>query len=143
MAKELTPGVSAGPASTPGTLRGRRGRPPDPAATRHRLYDRQVTSPIPQASRREGALLLADISGYTGFLQGVTDAHRALIVDADQPPPAYAVLSHLLDTMVGAIAPTFRLAKFEGDAIFAVADDGTADGQAVLRNPRPRYAAFR
>ena len=109
----------------------------------HRLYDRSVTSPIPQASRREGALLLADISGYTGFLQGVTDAHRALIVDADQPPPAYAVLSHLLDTMVGAIAPTFRLAKFEGDAIFAVADGGTADGQAVLDTVHRCYAAFR
>jgi hypothetical protein len=34
------------------------------------------------ASRRSGALLLADISGYTGFLQGVADAHRDLIVDA-------------------------------------------------------------
>jgi hypothetical protein len=87
--------------------------------------------------------MLADISGYTGFLQGVADAHRALIVDADEPPPAYAVLSHLLDSMVGSIAPTFRLAKFEGDAIFAVADDGTADGQTVFEALHRCYAAFR
>jgi hypothetical protein len=99
------------------------------------------SSPLP--SRRAGPLLLADISGYTSFLQGVADAHRALIVDADEPPPAYALLSHLLDTMVGAVAPAFRLAKFEGDAIFAVADGGTTDGQAVLETLHRCYAAFR
>ena len=47
-----------------------------------------------------GTFLLADISGYTAFLQGVAEAHRALIIDADEPPPAYAVLSTLLDAMV-------------------------------------------
>lgn len=95
------------------------------------------------ASRRDGALLLADISGYTAFMQGVADAHRDLIVEADQPPPAYAVLSHLLDTMVGAIEPTFRLAKFEGDAIFAVTADSTVDGREVLDSLHRCYAAFR
>jgi hypothetical protein len=95
------------------------------------------------ASRRRGALLLADISGYTGFLRGVADAHHALIVEADEPPPAYAVLSQLLDTMVVAIAPTFRLAKVEGDAIFAVADDGIAGGDAILDCLRGCYASFR
>jgi len=102
-----------------------------------------MTGSTPMPSRRAGPLLLADISGYTGFLQGVADAHRALIVDADEPPPAYALLSHLLDTMVRAIAPTFRLAKFEGDAIFATADAGTADGRAVLETLHRCYAAFR
>lgn len=102
-----------------------------------------AAAPLPQAARRRGALLLADISGYTGFLQGVSDAHRDLIVEADEPPPAYAVLSHLLDTMVMAIGPTFRLAKFEGDAIFAVAEDGTADGETVLDCVRRCYASFR
>ncbi len=97
----------------------------------------------PRSSRREGALLLADISGYTGFLQGVADAHRDLIVEADEPPAAYAVLSHLLDTMVGSIAPYFRLAKFEGDAIFAVSGDEAADGQAMLDVVQRCHAAFR
>jgi class 3 adenylate cyclase len=102
-----------------------------------------VTSPPLQASRRQGALLLADISGYTRFLKGVADAHRDLIVEADEPPAAYAVLSHLLDTMVGAIAPAFRLAKFEGDAIFAVTADTTVQGSEVLDTLHRCYAAFR
>jgi hypothetical protein len=88
-------------------------------------------------------MLLADISGYTGFLQGVADAHRDIIVEADEPPPAYAVVSHLLDSMVTAIAPAFRLAKFEGDAVFAVSTDALGEGQAVLECLRGCYAAFR
>ena len=95
-----------------------------------------------QASHRRGALLLADISGYTGFLQGVADAHQDLIVEADEPPPAYAILSQLLDTMHGSIVPQFRLAKFEGDAIFAVEDEPIPPGQAVLDCLRACYAAF-
>ena len=61
-----------------------------------------MSAPLPQSSRRHGALLLADISGYTGFLGEVAEAHLDLIVEADEPPPACAVLSHLLDT-TGAI----------------------------------------
>ena len=97
-----------------------------------------------QATRERGALLLADISGYTSFLQGVADAHHALIVEAPEPPPAYAVLSQLLDTMVTSIAPTFRLAKFEGDAIFAIAQaDAMPRGETVLACLRGCYASFR
>ncbi len=69
----------------------------------------------------QGGLLMAEISGYTGFLQGVADAHRAPIIEADEPPPAHAVLSNLLDAMVAAVQPACRLATFEGEAIFAVA----------------------
>jgi hypothetical protein len=101
-----------------------------------------VTTPLAQSSRRRGALLLADISGYTGFLQGVADAHRDLIVEADEPPPAYAMLSHLLDTIVVAIQPTFTLVKFEGDAVFAVAETGAADGTSVIDVLRRCYADF-
>ena len=87
--------------------------------------------------------MLADISGYTGFLQGVADAHRELIVEADEPPPAYSLLSHLLDTMVTSVVPPYRLAKFEGDAIFAVEDEPMPHGEAVLDCLRACYAAFR
>ena len=87
--------------------------------------------------------MLADISGYTGFLQGVADAHRDLIVEADEPPPAYALLSHLLDTISGSIGPLFRLAKFEGDAIFAVEDEPIPPGDAVIDCLRACYGAFR
>jgi len=102
------------------------------------MIDRPVA-----ASRRRGPLLLADISGYTSFLRGVADAHREIILEADEPPQAYALLSHLLDTMVAAVAPTFRLAKFEGDAVFAVADDGVVQGESVLACLRACYSAFR
>ncbi len=96
-----------------------------------------------RGSRSSGTLLLADISGYTGFLNGVAQAHRALIVDADEPPKAYAVLSRLLDAILAAIEPAFRLAKFEGDAIFAVEDAPLPHGPAVLECIAACYAAFR
>ncbi|HEU4673968.1 MAG TPA: DUF2652 domain-containing protein [Candidatus Limnocylindrales bacterium] len=92
---------------------------------------------------RSGALLLADISGYTGFLGGVADAHRALIVESDEPPAAYAVLSHLLDTIIAAIEPHFQVVKLEGDAVFAVGDAASLDGLDVLACMRGCYAAFR
>jgi hypothetical protein len=101
-----------------------------------------VTGVPPGATRRRGALLLADISGYTSFLQGVADAHPALIVEADEPPPAYEVLSHLLSTLLSEIEPAFRLAKFEGDAVFAVGADDLS-GEAVLDCIRRSHAAFR
>lgn len=97
---------------------------------------------MPTSTRRRGTLLIADISGYTSFLQGVADAHRDLIVEADEPPPAYSVLSHLLDTIVQSITPPFGLVKFEGDAVFAVADDSAADGAGILDALRRCYAAF-
>jgi hypothetical protein len=91
----------------------------------------------------EGTLLLADISGYTGFLHGVADAHRAIIVDADEPPQAYALLSSLLDAMVAAVAPRFRMVKLEGDALFAVSDDAAPiRGGAVIDCLRACHAAF-
>ena len=103
-----------------------------------------MTNPAGLGSRRRGALLVADISGYTSFLQGVADAHRAIIIEADEPPAAYALLSSLLDTMVKELAQ-FELAKFEGDAIFAVAPDGPGviRGPAVTTCLRTCHAAFR
>jgi len=96
------------------------------------------------SSAATGSLLLADISGYTRFLQDVADAHREIIIEAPEPPPAYALISTLLDTMVTAIAPQFRLAKFEGDALFAVGDDPATmpAGTAVLDCLRSCHEAF-
>ena len=100
---------------------------------------------IPPAGRGSfgrGTLLLADISGYTGFLNGVAQAHRALIIDADEPPAAYELLSRLLDAMLAAIEPTFRLAKLEGDALFAVADGAAPAGAGILDCIRACHDAF-
>jgi hypothetical protein len=88
-------------------------------------------------------MLLADISGYTGFLGSVADSHQAIIVDTDEPPAAYGVMSQLLDTIVMAIQPGFRLAKLEGDAVFAVADGAVQHGPALLDSVRGWYGAFR
>jgi hypothetical protein len=94
-------------------------------------------------SRREGTFLLADISGYTSFLHGVAEAHRAIVIEADEPPPAYALLSSLLDAMVEKVAPRFRLVKLEGDALFAVADDPESlRGVAVVDCIRACHAEF-
>jgi hypothetical protein len=96
-----------------------------------------------RGSRRTGTLLLADISGYTSFLNGVAEAHRAIILEADEPPAAYALISTLLDAVVATVSPGFRLAKLEGDALFAVADDrDVARGEALLAVLRACHAEF-
>lgn len=102
-----------------------------------------MTLPPAGSSRREGTFLLADISGYTSFLHGVAEAHRAIVIEADEPPPAYALLSSLLDAMVEKVAPRFRLVKLEGDALFAVADElDSLRGAAVLECLRACHAEF-
>ncbi len=100
--------------------------------------------PFGPSSRQRGALLLADISGYTGFLQGIAAAHAELVADPDDPPPVYSLLSGLLDTMATVLAPSFEVMKFEGDAIFAVAPDGpgSVHGASVVACLRACYAAF-
>ncbi len=91
-----------------------------------------------------GALLLADISGYTAFLQGVAEAHRDIVIEAATPPVAYALMSSLLDRIVTDLEPRFRLAKFEGDAVFAVGPPEAAslDGTDVLATIRACHAGF-
>ncbi len=102
-----------------------------------------MIGPSARGSRREGTFLLADISGYTSFLHGVADAHRALILEADEPPAAYALLSTLLDAMIEKVGPRFRLVKLEGDALFAVSDDPDAvRGAAVIDCLRACHAGF-
>jgi len=87
-------------------------------------------------------LLLADVSGYTAFLNGVEQAHG---VDFSSGIPAgYEVLGALLDAVVEGVQPAFDIAKLEGDAVFAVAPAENLDGQgeAVLDGLRAVYRAF-
>ncbi|HEY5629729.1 MAG TPA: DUF2652 domain-containing protein, partial [Candidatus Limnocylindrales bacterium] len=51
-------------------------------------------------------LVIADISGYTGFLAGAELDH------------AQDILADLMGTVVAALRPPFKLAKLEGDAAF-------------------------
>ena len=91
-----------------------------------------------------GPLLLADIGGYTSFLQNVATEHRD---DAflEGVPDAYAMISDLLDGIVGQVVPPFTLAKLEGDAVFAFAEDGddVPRADAMLDRIRDCYADFR
>ena len=91
-----------------------------------------------------GTLLLADISGYTAFLGLVTAVHPEMIGAAGPIPPAYPIMSSLLDVVVDRIGPTFRLSEIEGDAVFAYATDGQlSDGETALQTIRSAYAGFR
>jgi class 3 adenylate cyclase len=94
----------------------------------------------PQAGQRY--LLLADISGYTGFMTGVEQEHG---VDFSAGvPAAYAVLGALLDTVVRGVEPDFALVKLEGDAVFAAAPAARLDAQGdrVLDGLGAMYRAF-
>ncbi|MEX2547012.1 MAG: DUF2652 domain-containing protein [Chloroflexota bacterium] len=93
-----------------------------------------------------GLLLLADISGYTAFLGKVATEHPDMVQPGGQVPPAYVVMSSLLDMVVDRIAPAFHLCEIEGDAVFAYAadDPGLVQGeQDLMALVRSAYAGFR
>ena len=73
------------------------------------------------AGAASGLFLLADISGYTGFLQAVGNAHGLDMSANGEVPPAYPLMSSLLDGIIGSVVPPFTLSKLEGDAVFAFA----------------------
>ena len=83
-------------------------------------------------SRQEPAcLLIADISGYTSYLAGTELDH------------AQDILADLMTIVVGALKPTFRLAKLEGDAAFAYVIVERLDGSQLLDTVERVYFAFR
>ena len=91
-----------------------------------------------------GALLLADISGYTGFLQAVAGAHGAEMATMPELPAAYPLITSLLDGIVSGLVPPFRLSKLEGDAVFAYSPVDAYDdrGDSVVDTLRRCYAAY-
>ena len=96
----------------------------------------------PAAMAGERYLLLADISGYTGFMAGVEQEHG---VDfSGGIPAAYGVLGALLDAVVEGVEPDFTVVKLEGDAVFAAASAVGLDGQGdrVLAKIQVMYEAF-
>ena len=100
----------------------------------------------PVSSAEEGYLLLADISGYTGFMTGVGDAHGFDYTEGI--PPGYELMGALLDSVAGGLSTPFSVAKFEGDAVFAVAAAGDLDGRgsdllAIVGETYRRFIAAR
>ena len=92
-----------------------------------------------------GTLLLADITGYTAFLQAVGAAHAADMAAGTFVPKAYPLLTSLIDGIVERVAPPFVLSKLEGDAVFAFGAEGELGvrGQAVLDCLNDCYEAYR
>src|SRR6476620_1115341 len=83
-----------------------------------------LTTADPSAGERY--LLLADISGYTGFMSGVEQEHG---VDFSAGiPAAYGILADLLNSVLEGVQPDFALVKLEGDAVFAAAPPAPLDG---------------
>jgi uncharacterized protein YndB with AHSA1/START domain len=76
-------------------------------------------------------LLIADISGYTGYLAGVELDH------------AQDILADLMGTIVTSLRPTFRLAKLEGDAAFMYVVTDKVDGSLLLDTIESCYFTFR
>jgi Protein of unknown function (DUF2652)/Polyketide cyclase / dehydrase and lipid transport len=75
--------------------------------------------------------LIADISGYTGYLAGVELDH------------AQDILADLVGTVVTALRPNFRLAKLEGDAAFMSMSAEKVDGSMLLDTIERCYFGFR
>ncbi len=76
-------------------------------------------------------LLIADISGYTGYLADVELDH------------AQDILADLMGTVVASLRPGFRLAKLEGDAAFTYAPLEAIDGSLLLDTVERCYIDFR
>ena len=75
--------------------------------------------------------VIADISGYTSFLAGVELDH------------AHDIIADLMDTVVKRLRPPFKLAKFEGDAVFVYAVTEKIDGSLLQDAIELAYVAFR
>ncbi len=75
--------------------------------------------------------LIADISGYTGYLADVELDH------------AQDILADLVGAVVSALRPNFRLAKLEGDAAFTYMLGETIDGSMLLDTIERCYFGFR
>lgn len=84
-----------------------------------------------EGSTDRACLLIADITGYTGYMSGVELDH------------AQDVVADLLGTVVSALRPGFRLAKLEGDAAFAFAPAEEIDGSMLLDKVEAAYFDFR
>jgi hypothetical protein len=79
----------------------------------------------------EGCLLLADITGYTSYLQGSELEH------------AQDVLADLLETIINGIEPPFELSKLEGDAAFAYLTTERINTPMLMDTIESTYFNFR
>ena len=81
------------------------------------------------ARPEKACFLIADISGYTSYLAGVELDH------------AQDIIADLMDTVVKSLRPSFRIAKFEGDAVFLFAVGDKFDGSLLQDSIESAYFA--
>src|SRR5712691_3440769 len=67
-----------------------------------------------------GFLILADISGFTAFVAGTELEHGAQVTGV------------LLEAVMRRLAPPLEIQELEGDAVFAIGDDGALPDGSVL-----------
>jgi len=79
---------------------------------------------------RKGLLLIADISGYTEYLEHEELQH------------AQAIIAQLLESVIDVACGSLELVKLEGDAAFFVAEDGPKIGDLVLGAVHTMFEAF-
>jgi hypothetical protein len=81
---------------------------------------------------QEGALVLADISGFTAFVT---------VPEIEHGPPLIAALR---EAVIGEISPPLEIREGEGDAVFALGPDGVlAPRQGLIEVLEGAFAAFR
>jgi uncharacterized protein YndB with AHSA1/START domain len=83
------------------------------------------------AKPESACFVIADISGYTSFMAGVELDH------------AHDIIADLMNVLLKRLRPTFRLAKFEGDAAFVYAVADKVDGSRLQDAVESAYFAFR
>jgi hypothetical protein len=83
------------------------------------------------SAAQPACFLIADISGYTGYLADVELEH------------AQDILADLVGAVVTALRPDFRLAKLEGDAAFMFMTAESVDGSMLLDTIERCYFGFR
>ena len=97
---------------------------------------------MPKADAGDRYFLLADISGYTGFLGLVAEQHGEDF--SNGLPAGYKVLGALIDLLIDGLPTGFELVKVEGDAVFGAAPAAAVDGQGprMLGDLGAAYRAF-
>jgi class 3 adenylate cyclase len=82
--------------------------------------------------QRQAALVLADISGYTQFV----NHHDVAVLHAEQ------IITDLLEAVIDSAEFPLTLSKLEGDAVFMYADASGADPHAVAKDVTRQVLAF-
>jgi uncharacterized protein YndB with AHSA1/START domain len=86
----------------------------------------------PAGGAQAGYFILADISGYTGFVANNDLAH------------AQGILAEITDLLIAKLSAPFRFVELEGDAVFVFAPDAAVeDAERLVDIMEACYAAFR